>query len=106
MKTRLTINVVADYNIGGKRLAWAKQIESCCNLVNLMEMTGALIPCKRGGFINVKPEHISMCWSKRNADETADEWNRGYKADGRLYEFEPLTAEQERQLAKAKEATL
>ena len=81
----MKLNLVADYDVRGKKFATTFAIDASNNLSRLQEMTTLHFPTKDTGFIAVAPSFLLMCESKRRADEIATQWRTDYCKDGRFY---------------------
>ena len=86
----MKLNLVADYDIMGKRFATAFSIDASQNLAGLQELTSLRFPATDGDFIAIKPKFLLMCESGKKAEKVANEWKAGYKAEGWLYDFLPV----------------
>ena len=82
----MKINLVADYDIGGKKYAAAHSIDSSQNLVALQELTTLLFPTPDGAKW-VQPTFLRAIATQKRAKEIAEAWNELYKGDGRLHDF-------------------
>ena len=86
----MKLNVVADFDICGKKLASAFAIEASNNLVNLPRLTSLAFPMSDNTFAYIAPEFILMCASGKNAERVAEAWNADHKEAGRLYDYSPI----------------
>lgn len=86
----MKLNLVADYDINGKRMVRSFAIDGSNNLVRLTSLTSQLVPTTDGGFAEVAPKTLHMCESGKKAEEVAREWEEQYRKDGRLYDFRPI----------------
>lgn len=86
----MKLNLVADYDVCGKRFAATFSIDASQNLVALRELTALNIPTTDGGWVYIAPKFLAMCASRRKAEETEDIWRREYNEQGRLYAFDPV----------------
>ena len=88
----MKLNLVADYEIGGRRLAWAYAIDASNNLTKLNAMCCLSVPKVGGGFKYIAPAHLLACESGKKAREVADYWNGGYEKQGRKWKGEEVAA--------------
>ena len=86
----MKLNLVADYDVCGKRHVATFAIPQCQNLVALRELTTLQFPTTDGGWVYIAPMFLAMCVSRRKAEATEEIWKRDYKEQGRLYTYEPL----------------
>ena len=86
----MKLNLVADYDINGKRIVKSFAIDGSNNLVRLTSLTSILVPTTDGGFAEVAAKTLHMCESGKKAEEVAREWEKQYRKDGRLYDFKPI----------------
>lgn len=86
----MKLNLVADFDVCGKRFVATFQIPACNNLVGLRGLTSLQFPTTNGGFVRLEPTTLQMCESKRKAEEVADAWEKDYKKQGRLYNYERI----------------
>ena len=86
----MKLNLVADYDINGKRIVKSFAIDGSNNLVRLTSLTSILVPTTDGGFAEVAAKTLHMCESGKKAEEVAREWEEQYRKDGRLYDFKPI----------------
>lgn len=86
----MKLNLVADYEIGGKHVPAAFSIDASQNLVALRELTALNIPTTDGGWVYIAPKFLAMCASRRKAEETEEIWRREYNEQGQLYAFDPV----------------
>ena len=98
----MKLNLVADYEIGGKHIVNICAIHSSNNLAGLAEMTAANVPVVGGGWARVKAKTLQMCESKRKAQEVAHAWRRDYEAQGRRWDC--ITPFDASEITKAAEA--
>ena len=96
----MKLNLVADYEVCGKRFASLFSIDGSNNLVNLPEMTKMLVPFSDGPSAYIKPKFLLMCKSGAEAERVRRMWNDGYRRDGRLFDFSPMTYGEFRDYAK------
>lgn len=89
----MKLNLVADYEIGGKHIAAAFSIPANQNLVGLKDYTRLEIPTT-DGFAYIAPKFLIMCASRRKAVETERMWDLNYKEQGRLYDYKPIDRHQ------------
>ena len=83
----MKLNLVADYEIGGKHFCRTFSIHSSNNLVGLADMTARAVPVSGGDWVRVEPKSLTMCASARKAFETARYWEAEYKKQGRLFDW-------------------
>lgn len=86
----MKLNLVADYDVCGKRCCRAFAVDSGSNLMGLTRLTTLAFPATDGEFVYIAPTFLLMCESGRKAEEVAADWERAYKEDGRLYDYEPI----------------
>lgn len=86
----MKLNIVADYDIGGKRFAASFSIPASQNLVALRDLTALNFPATDGGFVTISATFLMMCESRRKAEAVEEQWKRDYKEQGRLYDFKPI----------------
>lgn len=86
----MNLNLVADYDVCGKRFAASFAIHSSWNLIELPKLTAMNIPTTDGGWVSIAPKFLAMCASRRKAEETEKIWDRNYNEQGRLYAFDPV----------------
>lgn len=87
----MKLNLVADYELCGKRFASIFSIDGSNNLVNLPEMTKMLVHFSDGPSAYIKPKFLLMCKSGAEAERVRSMWNDGYRRDGRLFDFSHMT---------------
>ena len=88
----MKLNLVADYDVGGKHIIDIFAILGGTNLARLPEMTAICVPVSGGSWAHVKAKTLEMCESRRKALEVACTWRRDYEAQGRLWDFKPIDA--------------
>ena len=86
----MKLNVVADFDICGKRFAAAFAVDASLNLVGLQGLTSLAFPMSDNTFVHIAPKFLLMCESGKKADRVAEAWNLGYKEAGRLYDYSPV----------------
>ena len=86
----MKLNLVADYDVMGKRCIAAFSIPQCQNLVALQELTALSFPTTDGNFIYIKPISLSMYESRRKSEEVCEALKSAYKAAGRYYDYTPI----------------
>lgn len=86
----MKLNLVADYDVHGKKHVATFAIHDSNNLVRLRELCTLNFPV-RGEWKIIPPTSLTMCESKREAEAVAAVWRENYKADGRLYDFSSRT---------------
>lgn len=86
----MKLNVVADFDICGKRFAAAFAVDASLNLVGLPGLTSLAFPMSDHTFVHIAPKFLLMCESAKKADRVAEAWNAGYKEAGRLYDYSPV----------------
>lgn len=86
----MKLNLVADYDIMGKRFVSLFQIDGSANLVNLPEMTKMQLHFSDGGHVWLSPLSLLMCETRRKAERVRRMWMDDYRKDGRLCDFSPL----------------
>ena len=86
----MKLNLVADYEVMGKRFASLFQIDGSVNLVNLPEMTKMPFHFSDGGCVYLDPVSLLMCETRRKAERVYRMWTDGYKKDGRFCDSSPL----------------
>lgn len=98
----MKLNLVADYEVGGKHFCRAFAIHSSNNLVGLADMTARAVPVSGRDWVRVEPKSLTMCASARKAFETARYWEAEYQKQGRLFDWHlPINAtEAESEVAK------
>lgn len=100
----MKLNLVADYDIMGKRFCVAYAIDASQNLVRLRDLTRLRFPATGGGFISIAPKSLLMCESRKKAEAIEQERTVEYEASGRHYDFSPIDpyawAKQESEAAK------
>jgi len=82
----MKLNLVADYDVHGKKHVTTFAIHSSNNLVGLRGLCTLHFPV-RGEWKYIPPTSLTMCESKRRAEAVAEAWRRDYEAQGRLYDF-------------------
>ena len=90
----MKLNLVADYEIGGKHIVNVCAIHSSNNLAGLAEMTAVNVPVVGGGLACVKAKTLQMCESNRRAEAVANAWESEYRRQGRLLGYAPIAAEE------------
>jgi len=86
----MNLNLVADYDVCGKRFAASFAIHASQNLVALRDLTALNFPATDGGFVTIAATFLMMCESRRKAEAVEEQWKRDYKEQGRLYDFAPV----------------
>ena len=86
----MKLNLVADYDILGKRFVASFSIHSSQNLVGLTSLTSLQFPTTDGGFVTIAPKSLQMCETKKKAEATETQWRESYKAEGKLYDYTPI----------------
>lgn len=82
----MKLNLVADYDVRGKKHVATFAIHDSNNLVGLRELCMLSFPV-RGEWKYIPPTSLTMCESKREAEAVAAVWKEAYKSDGRLFDF-------------------
>ena len=90
----MKLNLVADYEIGGKSFPAAFSIDASQNLVALRELTALNIPTTDGGWVKVAARSLTMCKNARAAEEYESSMRREYQKQGRLYAFDMVELRQ------------
>ena len=88
----MKLNLVADYDVMGKRLVSLFEIDGSVNLVNLPNMTKMQLHFSDGGHAWLEPLALQMCESRRKAERVYRLWVDSYRKDGRLCDFSPIFA--------------
>ena len=86
----MKLNLVADYDVMGKRFVSLFEIDGSVNLVNLPSMTKMQMHFSDGGHVWLEPLALQMCESRRKAERVYRLWVDSYRKDGRLYDFSPI----------------
>ena len=86
----MKLNLVADYDICGKRFVSSFSIDSSNNLVGLSSLTSLQFPTTDGGFVSVAPKILQMCETKKKAEEVEELWKNTYREEGKLYDYNPI----------------
>jgi len=81
----MKLNLVADYNVCGKKFCATFAIHQSNNLVGLREMCSMDFPV-RGGWKRIPPTSLMMCKSRQEAASVANAWTKDYSAQDRLFE--------------------
>lgn len=81
----MKLNLVADYDVFGKKFCATFAIHQSNNLVRLREMCSMDFPV-RGGWKRIPPTSLTMCESQQKAALAANAWAKDYSAQGRLFD--------------------
>lgn len=95
----MKLNLVADYDVCGKKFCQALAIHRGNNLVRLCEMCAMDFPL-RGGWKRILPTSLIMCESGREAERVALNWQQEYGKQNRLFNVWMDPAEAESEVAK------
>lgn len=87
----MKLNLVADYDVRGKRLVTTWAIDGSLNLAELQDLTKIGFPTTDGGMVWLAPVSLTMCESLRKADKVKEAWDVGYKARGCYYDYKPIS---------------
>lgn len=88
----MKLNLVADYEIGGKHIVNVCAIHCSNNLAGLAEMTAIEYPARDGAWVRIDAKTLQMCETKRRAEAVANTWEAEYRRQGRLLGYAPITA--------------
>ena len=86
----MRLNLVATYDICGKRFVCTHCIRESANLIYLDRYVSINMPVKGIGFVPAKPINLMMCKSGSDAESVADAWSDSYRKDGRLWDGSPI----------------
>lgn len=95
----MKLNLVADYDVCGKKFCVTFAIHQSNNLVGLREMCSMNFPM-RGGWKRIPPTSLTMCESRKKAESVANTWNHEYITQGRIFGIWTDPAENESEVAK------
>ena len=95
----MKLNLVADYDVCGKKFCATFAIHQSNNLVGLREMCSMDFPV-RGEWKRIPPTSLTMCESRQKAALVANAWAKDYSAQGRLFEVWMNSTEAESEVAK------